>query len=240
MNFQMLSGTPQIDRPVRIHFPHLCHILAEYILRRHPPEKIAKELDKLRVALIGVCVRFKNEGITNRANAKELKQGYKEIIISLRDFLKSERKAKCKDVSNALKSMMIQCVEQFAILINNKVVPNDWLPHWDKASLLRHRADFIRYLCEVFPEIESYKKKCNDAYRIARAFCIENNLKDRFEWIHLNMNYSVFLFTSGNTRLAQVINENILNSSLFHRCDEETQRRLEANRKMYEEGVLTY
>lgn len=196
-------------------------------------------MNRLRVALIGIRVRFKNQGITNRADAKELKQSYRGIISPLRDLLKSEKDVKCKNISNALRSMMVQCVEQFAVLIANKVIPNSWLPDWDKASLMRYSADFVRYLCEVFPENESYRRKCHDSYMIARSFYIENGLKDRIEWIHLNLNYSVFLHMIGDMRMARIITENLLNSLLLHRCGGEVQRRLEMNLEMYENTILT-
>ncbi|VDO07631.1 unnamed protein product [Rodentolepis nana] len=116
----------------------------EYILRRYPPERLGKEMDRLRVALIGIRVRFKNEGITNRAVAKELRQSYRGVISALRDLFNSEKDTKCMNILNALRSMMVQCVEQFAVIITNKVIPNNWLPNWDKAILMRHNYAYIK------------------------------------------------------------------------------------------------
>nr|CDS29264.1 calpain 5 [Hymenolepis microstoma] len=142
----------------------------EYILRRYPPERIGREMDRLRVALIGIRVRFKNQGITNRAEAKELRQSYRGIISALRDLLKSEKDIKCMNTLNTLRSTMVQCVEQFAVLISNKVIPNNWLPNWDKAILMRYSADFIRYLCELidFRKVSSLNSLVQQTRRESR------------------------------------------------------------------------
>lgn len=164
---------------------------------------------------------------------RDLKQSYRGIIFALRNLLNSRRDVKCKNAENALGAIMVQCVEQFVTLVNNKVVRHDWLPCWDKGCLMRLKADFIRYLYEIFPDNESYRRKCHEAYRSARSFFLENCLKDRAEWVYLNMNYSAFFYMVGETSRAQFINERLLNTLVARRCGDEIQMKLLMNLKFY-------
>ena len=164
---------------------------------------------------------------------RELKQSYREVILTLRSRLNTKGLIVCQNSTSVLSATLIQCVEQFVHILDNRIMHHNWLGAWDKGSLLRLKADFIRYLYEAFPSNSTYQLKCHEAYRSARLFFLENLLQDKAEWVYLNMNYATFLYTIGETNTARFINEKLINSLVVRRCGKDVKEKLKFNLQFY-------
>ena len=201
---------------------------------RNTPEETAKVVAQSKEILSHLNSRFGNAVITTRDVVRELKQSYREIILTLRSRLNLKEKVKCQNSTSVLSATLIQCVEQFAHILDNRIMHHNWLGAWDKGCLLRLKADFIRYLYEVFSDDENYQLKCHEAYRSARLFFLENSLQDQAEWVYLNMNYATFLYMIGETTTARFINEKLINSLVVRRCGKDVKEKLKFNLQFYE------
>ncbi|KAL5109067.1 hypothetical protein TcWFU_006343 [Taenia crassiceps] len=205
----------------------------DYLFRRATPEETAKEVAQLRDALSTLNSRFRNAGITTKNVARELKHSYRRIILVIRSRLSSERGVVCQNSTKALGATLMQCVEQFVHIVDDRVMRHKWLEAWDRGCLLRLKADFIRYLYEAFPANLTYQLKCREAYKSARLFFLEHGLQDKAEWVYLQMNYATFLHMLGDGSTARFINERLINSLVVRRCGKDIKAKLQLNLQFY-------
>uniref|UniRef100_A0A0R3XA42 Trafficking protein particle complex subunit 11 n=1 Tax=Hydatigena taeniaeformis TaxID=6205 RepID=A0A0R3XA42_HYDTA len=174
-----------------------------------------------------------NAGITTKDVARELRQSFRGIILTIRSRLSSEKGIICRNSTKALGAALMQCVEQFVHIVDDRVMRYKWLEAWDRGCLLRLKADFIRYLYEAFPANLTYQLKCQEAYKCARLFFLENGLQDKAEWVYLQMNYATFLYMLGNRSTALFINERLINSLIVRRCGKAIKAKLQLNLQFY-------
>lgn len=173
--------------------------------------------------------RFRNAGITTKDVARELKHSYRGVILAIRSRLSSKKGIICQNSTKALGATLMQCVEQFAHIVDDRVMRHKWLEAWDRGCLLRLKADFIRYLYEAFPANLTYQLKCREAYKSARLFFLENGLQDKAEWVYLHMNYATFLHMLGDRSTARFINEKLIHSLVVRRCGKDIKAKLQLN-----------
>ncbi|KAL5971141.1 hypothetical protein TSMEX_001147 [Taenia solium] len=205
----------------------------DYLFRRATPEETVKEVAQFREALSKLNSRFRNAGITTKDVARELKHSYRGIILAIRSRLSSEKGIICQNSTKALGATLMQCVEQFVHIVDDRVMRHKWLEAWDRGCLLRLKADFIRYLYEAFPANLTYQLKCREAYKSARLFFLENDLQDKAEWVYLQMNYATLLHMLGDRSTARFINERLINSLVVRRCGKDIKAKLQLNLQFY-------
>uniref|UniRef100_A0A5K3EFT1 14_3_3 domain-containing protein n=1 Tax=Mesocestoides corti TaxID=53468 RepID=A0A5K3EFT1_MESCO len=205
----------------------------DIVLRKGSSDESVEEIAHLKRELFKLHSRFNSLCIITKDVVPELKLSYREVVFAIRTSLHSKKAVACQNTTNALGAAFVQCVEQFVQIINNKVLCQNWLGAWDKACLMRLKADFIRYLSETFPQNEDYQRKCHDAYKSARLFFIENRLQEKAEWVYLQMNYAIFLHSVGFPSLAQYISEKLMRSLVVRRCGKDIQQKLRSNLRFY-------
>lgn len=167
------------------------------------------------------------------AQLSDLKRRYRDVVLPIKNIL-TRHDLRIPDQNRSqLGQVLVNAVESFVTLADKQILNVCWFSAWQKASVIRQKADFLRYLVEVMPDSEEHTRRCQVAYKDAKLFFIENKLQSKAEWIYLQMNYATFLYTTGASNAATFITQKLTKSLTARRCGKEVMDRLTSNLKCY-------
>ncbi len=195
-------------------------------------ENIQGDIAQLKDSLFNLTYKYKSLGIVTKVHFGEIKQTYRDFIGTARSLITKKKDLLAESNVTEVYQALVTAVNQFSEIVDNRVICQNWLGTWEKAGMMRLKADFLRYIFEVEPTDE-FRRKCLEAYKNARLFFIENDLQNKAEWVYLQMNYASFLYSSGSQSAAHFLSKKLANSLVAKRCGKDIQQRLKSNLILY-------
>ncbi|VDN29881.1 unnamed protein product [Dibothriocephalus latus] len=196
-------------------------------------EKALQDIKEKKDGLCELSYSLFQTCILTNEKIPEIKRRYREYVLSVRSLLTNPEITVPQELRGELKEQVKVAVEEYIRLLEEKVMRQFWAPVQDKGSMLRLKADFLRYLLELNPGEESYATRCQMTYKDTKLFFIEHKLQKTVEWVYLQMNYAAFLYMTGALNAALYISRQLTKSPLLSRCSKDVQKRLESNLKLY-------
>uniref|UniRef100_A0A183TMH6 Protein kinase domain-containing protein n=1 Tax=Schistocephalus solidus TaxID=70667 RepID=A0A183TMH6_SCHSO len=197
-------------------------------------EKALKDIREKKDGLYELSYSLFQTCILTNEKIPEIKRRYRDYVLSIRSFLTNPEVVVPQELREELKEQVRVVVEEYIRLLDEKVMRQFWAPAQDKASMLRLKADFLRYLLELNPGDETYTRRCQMTYKDTKLFFVEHRLQKTVEWVYLQMNYAAFLYMTGALSAALYISRQLTKSPLLSRCSKEVQKRLQSNLKLYQ------
>ncbi|CAL8101913.1 unnamed protein product [Calicophoron daubneyi] len=173
--------------------------------------------------------------IITEQETKKIKSIYDKLVTLLRSAILHPP---LEDKKETYKAKLEAYCEEFIDIVDTRVIPHFWVAVQIKGTLLRLKADYLRYLFEINPKNGSYQVRAHNAYTEAKTFFIAHRLTKSLEWYRLRLNYAALLYLDGFPTAAMFICQQLLRSSKLKSFDAAIEQRVRRNVEFFKRACL--